>query len=181
MISMVIVGAILPAVFMAAAWLLNWSLTPGGSDPTVGDVWTMIGGLLGYWGVLFSGYAAYQVKALSEKYFARTRFPQIKENIDAITERMGKAADKPASALRSERFIASISVTLGEVERVPGHKMNELIKRAKAERKAVVDWINDETQNSVNANSKKIYWTLFQTLQEISQEITAHIKEQGAK
>lgn len=178
---MVIAGAVVPAVFIAIAWVLNWSLTPGGPNPTVGDIWTMIGGLFGYWGVLFSGYAAYQVKVLSEKYFARTRFPQIKENIDAITERMGKAADKPASALRSERFIASISVTLGEVERVPGHKMNELIKRAKAERKAVVDWINDETQNSVNANSKKIYWTLFQTLQEISQEITAYIKEQGAK
>lgn len=181
MVKMMVAGGVLPALFFGLAWRLNWSITPGGSNPTVADIWSMIGSLLGYWGVLFSGYAAYQVKEISEKYFARTRFPQIKENIDAITKDMGKVADKPASALRSERFIASISVSLGEVERVPGHKMNELIKRAKSEKKTLVEWINNETQRDVIANTEANYWTLFRTLQEISQEISAYIKEQGAK
>jgi len=178
---LMIAAGLVPVGFLVIAWQLNWAITPGGLTPSVSDVWSVAGTVMGYWGVLFSGYAAYQVKAISEKYFARTRFPQIKENIDAITKDMGKVADKRAADLRSERFIAAISVSLGEVERVPGHKMNQLIKRAKLEKKLLVDWINNETQRSVVANTEANYWTLFRTLQEISQEISAYIKEQGAR
>ncbi len=141
----------------------------------------MIGSLMGYWGVLFSGYAAYQVKAISDRYFARTRFPQIKKTIDTLVDTMAKAANLPASALRTEKFIPSIKVTLGEVERVRGHKMKALIKRAKIERQTVVKWVNDATHDDVLANSRNDYWILVQTLQEISLEISAYIKEQGAK
>ncbi|MFS8053480.1 hypothetical protein QD357_11635 [Rhizobium sp. BR 317] len=119
MVKLLLAGGLLPALFVGLAWLLNWSIFPGGPNPTVADIWSMLSSLMGYWGVLFSGYAAYKVKEISQKYFARTRFPQIKENLDAITKEMAKAGDKPASALRSERFIASISVSLGEVDRVP--------------------------------------------------------------
>ncbi len=88
--------------------------------------------------MLFSGYAAYQVKELSEKYFARTRFPQIKKSLEDITKQMANSGDKTATQLRSERFVASIPVTLGEVQRVPGHKLNVLIKRAKGEHKLLI-------------------------------------------
>ena len=178
---LLLIAGLLPVFLLVPAWYWGWPIFPGEGHATVTDIWAVIGTILGYYGVVFSGYAAYQVKELSEKYFARTRFPQIKENLDAITKEMAKAGDKKASELRSERFIASISVSLGEVERVPGHRMKELIKRAKSEKKTLIDWINNETQKNTVANTEANYWNLFRSLQEISQEITAHIKEQGAK
>ncbi|MFS8053478.1 hypothetical protein QD357_11625 [Rhizobium sp. BR 317] len=59
--------------------------------------------------------------------------------------------------------------------------MNELIMRAKSEKKLLIEWINNEAQRSTIANTEANYWNLFRTLQEISQEISAYIKEQGAK
>lgn len=179
--KLLVAGGVAPALFFGLAWLLNWTIIPGASSPTVSDIWAIVGCLLGYWGVLFSGYAAYQVKQISEKYFARTRFPQIKANLDTITKDMGKAGDKPASALRGEKFIALIAVSLGEVERVPGHKMSDLIKRAKAEKKTLIDWINEDENKSVLANTEPKFWDLFRTMHEISEGILAHMKEQGAR
>ena len=137
--------------------------------------------MLGYYGVIFSGYAAYQVKELSEKYFARTRFPQIKKSLEDITKQMANSGDKTAPQLRSERFIASIPVTLGEVQRVPGHQLNVLIKRAKSEYKLLIKWINNDAKVDVLAKPEASYWDLYRTLEEISQEIAAHIKDQVAR
>lgn len=181
MLIFIIVGVLLPALFFGLAWLSNWEMLPGGSSPTIADIWSIAGGVLGYWGVVFSGYAAYKVKGISERYFARTRFPQIKGNLDEITKEMGKAGGKTASALRSERFIASISVSLGEVERVPGHQMNSLITRAKGEKKELLDWMNSEDNRDELVNTHTGYWDLFRTLHEVSEEISSYIKEQGAK
>ncbi|WP_147294024.1 hypothetical protein [Ciceribacter selenitireducens] len=136
---------------------------------------------MGYYGVVFSGYAAYQVKELSDRYFARTRFPQIKRNLEDITKQMANSGDKTASQLRRERFIASIPVTLGEVKRVPGHNLNVLIKRAKIEHQTLITWINTDDKKEIYAKAESSYWNLYRTLEEVSQEIAAHIKDQVAK
>lgn len=172
--------AIIPALIFGGAWVWNWPILIGAPNPNLADRWSMVGVLMGYWGVLFSGYAAYQVRVLSQKYFARMRFPQIKESIDTITSNMARF-DRSAAELRSEKFLASIPVSLGEVERVPGHKMSALIKRATFERRTLIEWINQESNRRQPVNEEAKYWDLCRTLLEISQEITAHIKEQGAR
>jgi hypothetical protein len=170
---------LLPAILFISAWYFHWQIFPGGSLLTTADVWSIAGTILGYYGVLFSGYAAYQVKELSEKYFARTRFPQIKKSFEDLTKQMANSGDKTATQLRSERFTASIPVKLGEVKRVPGHKLNALLKRAKSEHKLLIGWIKDIA--NADAKPEAIYWDLYRTLEEISQEIEAHIKDQVAK
>lgn len=171
--------AALPVVILTAAWLYSWEIFPGEGALTTTDLWSIAGTILGYYGVLFSGYAAYQVKELSEKYFARSRLPQIKKSFEDLTKQMANGGDKTATQLRSERFIASIPVRLGEVKRVPGHKLNVLIEQAKREHKLLIGWINDDVQS--NATPETIYWDLYRTLESISQEIAAHIKDQVAR
>ncbi|MGF6256437.1 hypothetical protein [Ensifer sp. LBL] len=174
-------GVLIPlAITIGALW---WELPifPGGNQMTKTDVWSVIGTLLSYLGVLFSAYAAYEVGSLSRKYFARTRFPEIKSSLTAITTAMAKTASKSALELRPERFISQIPVSLGEIERIPGHRMHSLIERAKKERASLIEWLNDPGRKASFANDATVYWDLFRTINEISEEITAYLKEQEAK
>jgi len=169
---------------LLATWAAFWwkiPLFPGGTEMTKTDVWSVIGTLLSYFGVLFSGYAAYEVGALSKKYFAKTRFPEINSKLTAITTSMAKAASKRAVDLRPERFISQIPVSLGEIGRIPGHDMAKLLDRAAYERSKLIEWLNDPNKKEIAANDATIYWDLFRTINQISEEITAYLKEQEAK
>lgn len=177
-----LVGAgLLPLLFAVVAFWYGWPLF-GGDESLIGrEVWSFIGILMGYWGVLFSAYAAYEVRALSSKYFAKTRFPQVKSNFEGIAIAMGKVANKHAADLRPERFISKIPVALGEIERIPGHEMQSLINRAKKERKELIDWLDKPENQSRSANDSAMYWNLFRTINQISEEINAYLKEQEAR
>ncbi|MBY5836004.1 hypothetical protein J3P71_00680 [Rhizobium leguminosarum] len=167
------------ATFAALWWKLP--IFPGEDQMTKTDVWSVIGTLFSYLGVLFSAYAAYEVGALSKKYFAKTRFPEINSKLTAITTAMAKVASKRAIDLRPERFISQIPVSLGEIQRIPGHNMDKLLERAAHERLQLIEWLNDPQKKETAVNDATIYWDLFRTINQISEEIVAHLKEQEAR
>jgi hypothetical protein len=177
----VLAAVLIPVTATIVALRWEFPIFPGEDQMTRTDIWSVIGTLLSYLGVLFSGYAAYEVGSLSKKYFAKTRFPEIKGNLIGITTTMAKVASKRAIDLRPEKFISQIPVHLGEIERIPGHKMQKLIDRAKLERIYLISWLNDYNTKELFANDATVYWDLFRTINEISEEITAYLKEQEAR
>ena len=175
-------GAVLVPLFatFGALWW-KWPILPGDGQMNNADVWSVVGTLLSYLGFLFSAYAAYEVGDLSKKYFAKKRFPEINSKLTMITTEMAKAASKKAIDLRPARFISQIPVSLGEIGRIPGHDMNKLLERASSERLKLIEWLNDPRKIAIAANDATIYWDLFRTINEISEEITAYLKELEAR
>lgn len=171
----------LPPIVALFAWWWSWPILPSTTPATAVDVWLLVGTWLGYLGVLFSSYAAYGVGELSKKYFARTRFPEIRSDLTGITTAMTKAATKRAIELRSEKFISQIAVFLRSIKRIRGHKMHDLIQRAEKEGAVLIKWMNDPKQDHLIANDATVYWDLFRTLNELSEEISAYLKEQEAR
>ncbi|CAN7696276.1 hypothetical protein [Pararhizobium sp. LjRoot238] len=174
-------AAALPLIVAWCAWKWDWPILPGTTPLTTTDLWSLAGTWLSYLGVLFSFYAAYEVGELAKRYFAKTRFPEIRGSLTNITTAMTKAANKRAVELRSERFISQIAVFLRSIGRIKGHKMHDLIKRAEKECVLLVSWMNDPKRDQLIANDATVYWDLFRTLNELSEEISAYLKEQEAK
>ncbi|MER8565359.1 hypothetical protein NKH85_08670 [Mesorhizobium sp. M0924] len=176
-----IIAALLPLLLVVGGWLLGASFIPGGHTPSTADNWTTSGVVLSYLGVLFSSYAAFEVNRLSTRYFAKARFPEIRNSLTRITSAMAKSAGKNGAELRSESFMAQISVFLRSIRRIRGHGMAKVIDKAENDYRILVDWINSSVNKDMRANYETSYWNLFRTLSEISEEIDTYIKEQEAR
>lgn len=172
---------LIPILAIPIAIWMEIPIFPGGATLTSADYWMVIGTLLSYLGFVFSAYAAYAVRHLSRRYYAKTRLPEIRGTLTQITTAMAKLANNRAIDLRPEKFISQIPVALGEIERVEGHKIKPLLDKAKSERESLIYWLNDYNRKDAYANDATIYWDLFRTLNQIAEEITAFLREQEAK
>lgn len=175
-----ITASVLPLLILMCGWIFNWPIFP---NPAISkaDTWTIAGTALSYFGVLFSAYAAYEVGTLSRKYFAKTRFPEIRSKLTSITTDMAKVANKRAVDLRAERFPSQIPVALGEIERIQGHKLSKKTDTTTTQYKLFIEWINHPLNRDRVGNDSTVYWDLFRALNEISDEITAFLREQESK
>lgn len=145
------------------------------------DFWSLWSLLLSYYGVLFSALAMYGVRELTDRYFAKIRLPQVKRALGSITTQMAISGERTASEVRKEPFVASISVTLKDVKKVGGLRLNSSINKSLKMHKSMIRFMNDNNNSHYQMNEFGDYWKLFQSLQEITQSIESEIKDQRAR
>lgn len=137
---------------------------------------SLIGAGLSYFGLLFSLYAALEVRNISQKYFFKLRSPEIHKRLLNITKRVSLFSNEPRDDLRSQTFISEIPVVLRAAKRVKNSEVKSVAKEAEKLFKKLKETSEVSLQGD-SAGQIQGYWDLFQKLSELADEVKTQIED----
>jgi hypothetical protein len=175
--TLVAIG-ILPPAILGVVGLLQPTLVLGQEDLNASLVWSLIGVLISYFGLVISSFALFEVTRLTNRYFARQRLPEIQKQLKKIADTMSGKADIALKEMRSERFIGETAVMLRQIKLVKfsNASISSVIKKAEASHTALGLEMKRPESGSIIANESNQFWDLFQSLSELADEIEEYKK-----
>jgi hypothetical protein len=166
-------------ILVIGVGLLRPDLVLGAAELNASLVWSLLGTLVSYLGLVASSFALLEVTRLNRRYFAKQRLPEIKKRLEKITKSMPLSANQDLRAIRSQTVMAETAVMIRQIKGTKVPSMSELIKNAEAHRKTLEAKLNDVASLDDLANDTKEYWDLYSILTQLSQEIGEY--EKGAR
>ncbi|MGR9131727.1 hypothetical protein [Rhizobium leguminosarum] len=171
----------LPIPVLAA---LHFASLPGDmfSRLTHFNEWmSVVGTLLGYWGLVASSYAALGVKKIEERYFAKVRLPTLRKNIEKLASELSTLSETKASEAMPLSIFSALDVELRALMRVSGFGRKRQLKNLVKSVETISRWIKNHLGSTLPLNSCADFWDLYKGLNAISMEIKAVIEEEKAK
>lgn len=169
-----------PALFLVG-WYFSKPLPPEFDTYQLLDWLSLIGFVIGYLGLVFSGYAALGVKRLSDRYFARVRLPDLRRKIDKLAPRLGEIAELPADQAITDQVFSEVSVQIAALKRLNGFNNKKLAKSIIAKNKKVTKWLSTNRSSGKLLNKCDAMWELYRELNEISLHVGTFIDEEKAR
>ncbi|WP_179038762.1 hypothetical protein [Rhizobium leguminosarum] len=142
---------------------------------------SVVGTLLGYWGLVASSYAALGVKKIEERYFAKVRLPALKKNIDKLASELSTLSETSASEAMPLPIFSGVGVELRALRRVNGFGRKRPLKKLLKTVDEISRWIKNNQGSYEPLNKCSDFWDLYTGLNAISLEIKAVIEEEKAK
>ncbi|MBU2889145.1 hypothetical protein [Celeribacter halophilus] len=177
-------AVILPIVLIIIVYLVDSSYLIGTNPFDASMAWSIFGGIAGYVGVVFSFYAALGVSQISNKYFAKSRLPDIHNKILGITKRLVDHAESSMSDLRASQVVPEVGVVLRSVKRVQIKNLQLISKSVESKYKKVkinMDELSTKMTPSTSVNQDDDFWALVSSLSELADEIETYQKEEDAR
>lgn len=141
------------------------------------ELWSLAGTMFSFLGFVFSVFAVFEVRSLSQRYFAKQRLPELKAELKKITDTMTSLSDRKLNEIRTEPLLGKISVVLRQIDKTKAPGFSEICKRAKIEHGLLLVKVKNENNLDMLASDFSEFWNLFSTLSEVADEIEAHRKE----
>lgn len=143
------------------------------------SVWQFLGAALSYVGVVFSAYAVVEVRRLTRRFVDRQLLPGLQKQIEEILKEMTAVSGGKLATLKSERLLGRISVILSQLSKAESSEVSDLAKKAMA-KKTTIDQRVAAAGDATTINDVSEYWSLFQYLSQLADQIDADDRERGA-
>ncbi|WP_158569128.1 hypothetical protein [Pseudotabrizicola alkalilacus] len=183
--SLVTTLIVFPLVFFLLILLVKPIIIFGSAPFNASMGWSVFGGIAGYVGVVFSLSAALGVSKLSDRYFAKSRLPDLQKKIVAINQNLtNQASSSNMGSLRSSQIVPQVGVALRSLERVKVESLN-LISKSVAKNyetlKRKLDGMSSPFSAKLPVNDDPDFWALVNSLSELADEIETHRREEDAR
>lgn len=164
-------------------WLVQSSLPPE-IGSWLGDVVeatsTSLGLFLGYASCILSGYAIWEVRRLSDRYFAKQRLPQLGKQAVVIVGKMDELKEVQLIEVRSSTFLGEIRVLVKQLEKTKSPGFPEVVKRVGTLCKQLDKLVKNCANLDQKLNDVPQFWDLYSAVSQVSDEIKAYQEEAKA-
>ncbi|AUR37121.1 hypothetical protein PhaeoP18_02885 [Phaeobacter piscinae] len=166
-----------PLVLGLIAFKLKPEIFLGSSALDVQGGWSFVGIFLGYVGCVLSSYAAFEVRRLSDRYFAKQRLPQLRKQAGQITDKMDELKEMKLVEVRAHGFLGEVRVLVKQLEKTRSPGFPEVVKRTKRYCTEVEKRVKNCSDENLAVNDVGEFWDLYTSLTEVSDEIHAYEQE----
>lgn len=173
------IALLLLCILPVMLWVIGWmwpELVLGQEAITPSTIWSLIGVSLSFFGLIFSAFAVLEVRSLSNRYFAKQRLPELKKQLDKVTGKMADVASLPLNEIRTERFMGEAAVILRHIKRTKAPGFSSVLKHAESQHAQIKKILGNEESLQTLARDIPEFWSLFSSLNELSDEIDAYNK-----
>ena len=171
-----ILASTVPPILAFLIGLLQPAILFGSNEIDASFIWSIVGVLVSYAGLVISSSALFEVSRLTNRFFARQRLPEIQKQLEKITKAMLGSSNRELKEIRSERFVGETAVMIRQIKAVKIAGISPLIKRAEQSHANLeLEMKRLDPAKSV-ANESNSYWDLFRCLTELADEIEEYKK-----
>jgi hypothetical protein len=171
---------VIPAITVAALLMYAPKVITGGEDLDASFTLSLIGAALSYYGVLFSLYAALEVRNISNRYLFKLRSPDILKKLRRISKSVNAFASEPSGNLRSQSFFHELPVVLRASKRLSGSEVRRVVKEVDKALYYLTTRGVPHALANITAGELTGYWDLFQKISELADEINEQIENARA-
>lgn len=142
---------------------------------------SLLGIALSYYGLIFSAYAALEVKKISDLYFFKIRSPDILRKLKEIAKAVSDFGGEPSEGLASQGFISVASVAFRSVKRTRNKDVTRVAEQAEAALRNLKASMKKACLPGQSAGEVPNYWEFHQKVAELVDEMNEQIKDTRAK
>lgn len=136
-----------------------------------------LGSWLSYYSLLFSLYAALEVKNISNKYFFKLRSPDVRKKLLNISRQINSFSAEPSESLRSQTFIPEAAVAIRAAKRMKNGEVKKVAKDAEKALSALRRVSQNEILDANTAGKVSGYWELHEKLTELADELKTQVDD----
>lgn len=152
----------------------------GNQDFDLSLTLNLLGIALGYYGLIFSAYAALQVQAIAGVYFFKIRSPEILKKLKKISKDVSDFGNEPSIDLHSQRFMSESLVALRSAKRVNNKHVKRVAKEAESSLQTLRTSMAASCAANLSAGQIPNYWDFYQKMSELMDEMSTQIDEAKA-
>jgi hypothetical protein len=169
---------VVPAIFSAAVYSDHKKLT-GGEDINAQWVWLFVGLIISYFGTVLSIQAVLGIRSISNRYFFKSRSPEIQKHFLNIHRKMKDFGEQDSDKILQQDFMSEIPT----LSRVAMRMNNQEVKKvAKSTYKLHRALSKEALKPEIPAQAGQVngYWALHVKVGELYQEIKNQIADMKA-
>lgn len=171
---------VVPPIVLAVILMYAPNVITGTQDLDSSFILSLVGASLSYYGVLFSLYAALEVRSISKRYLFKLRSPDILKKLRSISKAVNAVASEPSGNLRSQSFFHELPVVVRASKRMSSSE----VKRVAKEVDEALHYLTTQgipySPNHITAGEIRGYWDLFQKISELADEMNEQIENARA-
>jgi hypothetical protein len=171
---------VVPAVVLAVILRYVPTVIVGDQDLDSSFILSLVGATLSYYGVLFSLYAALEVRNISKRYLFKLRSPDILRKLRRISKAVNAVASEPSGNLRSQSFFHELPVVVRASKRVSSSEVRRVAKEVDEALRYLTRQGLPYAPDNIMAGEITGYWDLFQKISELADEMSEQIENARA-
>lgn len=174
-LAAILIAPLIVALFLATRFFAEIE------DYRAIDWLSITGTFFGYYGVVFSAYAALGVREISNRYFAKMRLPEIRKQIESLASRLSILAESTTDKAVSDRIFSEITVALESLKKIDGYRRSKLIDQSLTHTSKVLTWVQSNRSTPLKVTLCDDLWPLYANLNTMNSQIMTAIEEERAR
>ncbi|HEX8584351.1 MAG TPA: hypothetical protein VF680_08070 [Allosphingosinicella sp.] len=171
---------VVPAVIVAVILTYAPRVITGNQDLNSSFILSLVGAALSYYGVLFSLYAALEVRNISKRYLFKLRSPDILKKLRKISKAVNAIASEPSRNLHAQSFFHELPVVVRASKRLSSTEVKRVAREVDRALHLLIKQGIPNSPNNITAGEVRGYWDLFQKISELADEMNEQIENARA-